>query len=47
MSRYRTGVCRGIAVFSSMTAALEGGNLSTERPGRTLPPGLDQAPFLQ
>jgi len=38
-SRYRTGVCRGITVFSSMTAALEGGKLSTARPGHTYPQG--------
>ena len=30
-----------------MTAALEGGEWSAARPGRTLPPGKDPAPILQ
>ena len=45
-SRYRTGVSRGIAVFSSITEAIEGGKLSKTRPCRTLPPGIDQVPFV-
>ena len=47
-SRYRPGVAQrvgtGIAL-SSMTAALEGGELSEARPGRTLPPGKTRYPF--
>jgi len=30
-----------------MTAALDGGELSAARPGRTLPPGKDTVPILQ
>ena len=30
-----------------MTAALEGGEWSVERPGRTLPPGKEPVPILQ
>ena len=30
-----------------MTAALEGGERSAARPGRTLPPGKDRVPILQ
>ena len=30
-----------------MTAALEGGEWSTARPGRTLPPGKDPVPVVQ
>jgi len=30
-----------------MTAALEGGEWSAARPGRTLPPGKTRYPFLQ
>jgi len=30
-----------------MTAALEGGEWSAARPGRTLPPGKDPVPILQ
>ena len=30
-----------------MTAALEGGEWSATRPGRTLPPGKDPVPILQ
>ena len=30
-----------------MTAALEGGEWSAARPGRTLPPGKDPLPILQ
>ena len=30
-----------------MTAALEGGEWSAARPGRTLPPGKDPVPVLQ
>jgi len=30
-----------------MTAALEGGEWSASRPGRTLPPGKDPVPILQ
>ena len=30
-----------------MTAAVEGGEWSAARPGRTLPPGKDPVPFLQ
>ena len=30
-----------------MTAALEGGEWSAERPGRTLPPGKEPVPILQ
>ena len=34
-------------LYSSMTAALEGGEWSTARPGRTLPPGKTQCPFYR
>ena len=33
--------------YSSMTAALEGGEWSAARPGRTLPPGKDPLHILQ
>ena len=33
--------------YSSMTAALEGGEWSAARPGRNLPPGKDPLPILQ
>jgi len=34
-------------VISSMTAALEGGEWSAARPGRTLPPGKTRYPFYR
>jgi len=34
-------------LYSSMTAALEGGEWSATRPGRTLPPGKEPVPILQ
>jgi len=41
-------VGRGIALlFPSMTAALERGEWSAARPGRTLPPGKTRHPILQ
>ena len=40
-------VVRGIALYSSMTAALEGGEWSAARPGRTLPPGKTRYPFYR
>ena len=47
-SRYRLGVAqrigRGIALLFT-TAALEGGEWSAARPGRTLPPGKSQYQF--
>ena len=36
-----------VYLYSSMTAALEGGEWSAARPGRTLPPGKDPVPILQ
>ena len=36
-----------VQLYSSMTAALEGGEWSTARPGRTLPPRKDPVPILQ
>ena len=44
-SRYRPGVAQRVGrdiyiyMYSSMTGALEGGEWSAVRPGRTLPPG--------
>jgi hypothetical protein len=38
---------RGIALYTSMTAALEGGEWSAARPGRTLPPGKNRYPFYR
>jgi len=43
-SRYRPGVAQ---LYSSMTAALEGGEWSAARPGRTLPPGKTRYPFYR
>ena len=37
---------RGI-LYSSMTAALEGGEWSAARPDRNLPPGKEPVPILQ
>jgi len=34
-----------VYLYSSMTAALEGGEWSAARPGRTLPPGETRYPF--
>jgi len=34
-------------LYSSMTAALEGGERSAARPGRTLPPGKTRYPFYR
>ena len=34
-----------VQLYSSMTAALEGGEWSAARPGRTLPPGVSRYPF--
>ena len=34
-------------MYSSMTAALKGGEWSAARPGRTSPPGKDPVPILQ
>jgi len=49
-SRYRPGVAqrvgRGI-LYSSMTAALEGGEWSAAHPGRTLRPGKSRYPFYR
>jgi len=36
-----------VQLYSSTTTALEGGEWSTARTGRTLPPGKDPAPILQ
>jgi len=36
-----------VELYSSMTAALEGGEWSAAPPGRTLPPGKDPVPILQ
>ena len=36
-----------VELYSSMTAALEGGEWSAARPGRTLPPRKDAVPILQ
>ena len=38
---------RPVALYCSMTAALEWGEWSAARPGRTLPPGKDPVPILQ
>ena len=50
ISRYRPDVAqmlgRGIALLFH-DAALEGGEWSAARPGRTLPPGKDPVPILQ
>ena len=49
-SRYWPGVAQMVGrsiVYSSMTAALEGGEWSATRPGRTLPPRKDPIPILQ
>ena len=48
-SRYRPGVVQEVEVYpySSMTAALEGGEGSTPRPGRTLPLGKTWYPFYR
>ena len=36
-----------VYLYSSVTAALEGGEWSAARPGRTLPPGRTQYPFYR
>ena len=36
-----------VYLYSSMTAALEGGEWSAARPGRTLPPGKTRYPFYR
>ena len=36
-----------VYVYSSMTAALEGGEWSAARPGRTLPPGMTRYPLYR
>ena len=36
-----------VQLYSSMTAALEGGEWSAARPGRTLPPGKTRYPFYR
>ena len=36
-----------VYLYSSMTAALEGGECSAARPGRTLPPGKTRYPFYK
>jgi len=36
-----------VLLYSSMTAALEGGEWSAARPGRTLPPGKTRYPFYK
>ena len=36
-----------VQLYSSMTAALEGGECSAARPGRTLPPGKTRYPFYR
>jgi len=36
-----------VKLYSSMTAALEGGEWSAARPGRTLPPGKTWYPFYR
>jgi len=45
-SRYRPGVAQ-IVGRGTMTAALEGGEWSAARPGRTLPPGKTRYPFYR
>ena len=39
--------CVEVQLYSSMTAALEGGEWSAARPGRTLPPGKNRYPFYR
>jgi len=49
-SRYRPDVVQRVGrgtLYSSMTAALEGGEWSAARPGRTLPPGKSRYPFYR
>jgi len=48
-SRYRPGVAQrvGRGIYSSRTAALEGGEWSAARPGHTLPPGKTRYPFYR
>ena len=36
-----------VQLYSSMTAALEGGEWSAARPGRTIPPGKTRYPFYR
>ena len=36
-----------VQLYSSMTAALEGGEWSAARPGRTLPPGMTRCPIYR
>ena len=36
-----------VQLYCSMTAALEGGEWSAARPGRTLPPGKTRYPFYR
>jgi len=46
--RYRPGVARRVGrLYSSITAALEGGEWSAARPGRNLPPGKTRYPFYR
>ena len=49
-SRYRPGVAQRVGrgkFYSSMTVALEGGEWSAARPGRTLPPEKTRYPFYK
>ena len=46
-SRYRPGVAQRVGTGSFMTAALEGGEWSAARPGRTLPPGMSRYLFYR
>jgi len=48
-SRYRPGVAQrvGRGLYSSMTAALGGGEWSAACPGRTLPPSKTRDPFYR
>jgi len=36
-----------VSLYSSMTKALEGGEWSAARPGRSLPPGKDPVPIVK
>ena len=36
-----------VKLYTSMTTALEGGEWSPERPGRTVPPGKTRYPFYR
>jgi len=46
-SRYRPSGWVEVQLYSSMNAALEGGEWSAARPGRTLPPGKTLYPFYR